>query len=564
MGSNIKDLWKNNRRFRIWTRILTGISIVFFLGVIGISMYLNGLVNRRLKEVVQESSDGLYQLKYSRVSVNALTGNLTIYNAELIPNTTVFAQLQRGGKAPRFLVGGKVSRLVADNVRSLAFLSNRKLRIGRVAIVNPRFNLIQYRLEKDTVHDASGVYQLLSKRVKDLRIGTFNITNAIIHYQVIDTTATARTINKIEHLDLGFKDVHFGGKKDGTGYLAADDYYIRLKEYRHRTSDSLYWVGLHGFNYNSKHKRVSLDSFYVHPELSQEAFGKRVGHQASRYQFRLKDITADKFDLSTFAETGIAVIENVKVDGGAINIDMDRSLPAPREDRRNVVISQKLKTLGLPFGISVMQLQHLDLTYREYNSLTEESAVIAFKDLACKASNITNLESHVKGNGHMKLEASALFLNAQVRMDLVFDLKSAEGNFTARVSANQIEAARLNDILVPIAKIEARKGLLRKLEANLTGNQAAATGSVNLTYEDLKISLLKKDGDSLKRSGFKSMFANMMIPDDNPKDGILRTAPRVTAPRKFGRSFFSMLWSAVSLGIQEIILGKKGAAIQSP
>jgi hypothetical protein len=521
-------------------------------------------VNSRLKEVVHESSEGLYTLKYSKVRVNALTGNLTVYDAELIPDSAVFVQLQQSGKAPRFLVGGKVGRLVAHNVRSLAFLQNKKLKIGEVLIDNPRFNLIQYRLEKDTIHDASGIYQLLSKRLNDLRIGSFNIRNAIIHYQVIDTAATTRTINKIEHLDMGFTKVHFAGKKDSAGYLAADNYYIRLKDYKHRTSDSLYWVGMHGFSYNSKQQQLALDSFYVLPEYSEKAFGKKLGYQASRYNLRLKDITAEKCDLSDFAETGKMIIGNVSVGGGSASIYMDRSLPLPGEDRRNVVISQKLRTLGLPFGIQVLQLKDVSFTYREYNPLSGETISIAFTGMACKATNVTNLPARVKGNGQMKLQATALFMNAEVKAGFIFDLNSPRGHFTAHISANQIEATRLNPILAAAAKIEVRKGLLVKLQAGIRGNEAAATANVSLTYEDLKVILLKKDGDSLKKSGFKTMFANMMIPDDNPKDGVLRTASQVTARRRFGRSFFSMLWGSVSAGIQEIILGKKGVAFQSP
>ena len=54
------------------------------------------------------------------------------------------------------------------------------------------------------------------------------------------------------------------------------------------------------------------------------------------------------------------------------------------------------------------------------------------------------------------------------------------------------------------------------------------------------------------------VFANVMIFDDNPKDGTLRTANGVTIRRGFARSFFNMLWLSVSTGIQQILTKKKG------
>lgn len=559
---NLRQLWSRSRRLRIVTRIVAALFLLTGIGIAGVNIYLNRLASNRLKEAVHASTDGLYTLKYDRVRVNALTGALTVFNAELIPNTTVFRKMQQEGRSPRFLVGGKVDRLVARNVRSLAYLFSRELKVGRIIIDNPRFSLFQYRLEKDTAQNASGVYQVLAKRLNDLRIGSFNIRNAIIHYQVIDTASTKRTINKVEHLDIGFSNVHFAGK-DSARHLAAEEYSISLKEYRHRTSDSLYWIGAHGFQYNSRSRKLGLDSFRVDPVHPEKAFARRLGYQASVYRIALNSLSAENFDLSHFAETGTAAIGELNIAGGSVGIYMDRSIAGPARDKRNVVISQKLKTLGLPFNIGNLLIRSLDLSYREFNPVTEQTATIRFSKLSCKASNVTNIPAQVRRNNEMKVLANALFMGAEMRADFVFDLNSPQGAFTSNVNVNQIEAARLNEILVPIARIEARKGLLRQLKAAVRGNENAASANVHLTYEDLKINLLKEDGDSLKKAGFKTMFANMLIPDENPKNGVLRTASQVTVRRRLGRSFFSMVWAVLSAGIQEIILGKKATAFQS-
>ena len=78
-----------------WGKLLIILLLLFAIGAIGVSIYLTRMVNGRLRELVLESSNGLYKLDYSKVSVNALTGNLSVYDARLTPDTTVFAQLQQ-------------------------------------------------------------------------------------------------------------------------------------------------------------------------------------------------------------------------------------------------------------------------------------------------------------------------------------------------------------------------------------------------------------------------------------------------------------------------------------
>jgi hypothetical protein len=158
----------------------------------------------------------------------------------------------------------------------------------------------------------------------------------------------------------------------------------------------------------------------------------------------------------------------------------------------------------------------------------------------------------------MKVALNCSFLKSAVNARFEFDLSRPDGSFTSWVRANQIEAYQLNPILAPVAKIEARKGMLRQLEAIVHGNENHATANVSLKYDGLKIDMLEVAGDSLIKKGLRSVFANILILDDNPKDGVLRTANGVFIRRGFGRSFFNMIWLSVSTGVQQIIAKKKG------
>jgi hypothetical protein len=548
---------RKGRRFPVWSKILIGFVLFFMLATIAVSIYLSGLLNRRLREMVAESSHGLYKLDYRKVNVNALTGNLSIHDVELMPDTAVLSRLRHANESPRFLVGGKAEKLQLKNVRWLSYLINNKLIIGKLLIDQPHFNVTQYHQQKDSARKYRSIYELISKHVKDLRIGLFGIRDAVVNYQVTYADGQSRTMNKIEHLDIGFTRIHFD-KEAGKPGLVADDYNIQLKDYRHRTTDSLYWIGVSGFDYNSRQKKLKLASFYVEPRFSDEEFSKRLKEQETKSKMKLENLVAHGFDMSLLAEEGKAIVPELHIGRGIVDIYMDRALPKPGADQVNAAISQKILNLGFPFTMQVMKLNNIQLMYREFQPLSARTAVIAFENVSGQGTNITTIPEHISRNALMKFTLNGRFLKAPINATFEFDLSKTDGTFKSWLKATQIEADQLNPILVPVAKIEARKGLVKELEATVHGTADLASADVNLMYEGLKINILKIEGDSMVKKGLPSMFANLFILDDNPKDGVLRTANDIVQKRGFGRSFFNMLWGSIAVGIQQIIAKKQG------
>lgn len=536
---------------------MIGIVLLFILGTIAISIYLSGLVNRRLREMVAESSNGLYKLEYRKVSVNALTGNLSIHDVELLPDTTILTQLRQARAEPRFIVGGKVEKLQFKSVRWLGYLLNNKLTIGKLLIDQPDLSVIQYHQQKDSTRNNRSIYDLISKQMKDLRIGLFSIRDAVVNYQVAYADGRSNTLNKIEHLNIGFTKIHFD-KQPGKPSLIAEDYNIKLKDYRHRTTDSMYWIGISGFDYNSRQKKLKLASFYVEPRYAEKEFSKRLKSQQTRYNMKLENLVAQEFNMSLLAEEGRAIFPDVQIGKGIVDIYMDRGLPKPGKDQVNAAISQKILNLGFPLAIQALKLSNIQLKYREFEPVSERIAVIPIENVSGQFSNITTLPEYISRNALMKFSLTGRFLQAAVTARFEFDLSKTDGSFKTWLKTNEIEADQLNPILVPVAKIEARKGVLKQLEATVHGTADVASADVNLVYEGLKINLLKIEGDSLVKKGLPSMFANLFILDDNPKDGVLRTANNVVLKRGFGRSFFNMLWGSIAMGMQQIIAKKKG------
>lgn len=536
------------KKVPVWGRIVMVLVLIVAVGIIGVNMYLARLINGRLRQMVAGSSHGLYKLDYSDLSVNALTGSISLKNVSLTPDSNVFAQLKQ-----HYLAGGKTKKLSLRNVHWLSYLNSKDLSIGKILVDKPEFNVTQYNRE-DSSKNPLNIYDLLSKEVHDLHIGSFSMNDAVINYQIADTSAQSRTVNKIEHLDLNFTDIRFNKENR----LAADDYRLQLKEYKHLTGDSLYWIGIKGFDYNSKKEELKLQSFFVQPRYSDKEFSKKVSTQTVVYNMNLQDIVAKGFDLSVFMDKGRAIVPEMQIGKGLVDVYLDRALPRPGADQVNVCISQKMMNLGVPFMIKLLKLGSINVKYREYETLTDRLAEIGFDQMTGQATNITSIPEFIAKDPMMKVSLNCTFLQSGINAKFEFDLSRPDGSFSSWVKAGQLDAEKLNPILAPVAKIEARQGMLHQMEATVRGNQNGATANVDLKYDGLKIDMLKMESDSLIKKKMASVFANVLIFDDNPKDGMLRTANGVFIRRGFGRSFFNMIWLSVSTGITQILTKKKG------
>jgi len=100
-----------------------------------------------------------------------------------------------------------------------------------------------------------------------------------------------------------------------------------------------------------------------------------------------------------------------------------------------------------------------------------------------------------------------------------------------------------------LARME--RGTINKLHFNITGTDSMSDGSVLLLYDNLKISLLKKDEEegTLNKKVLVSLFANFVMKNSNSGEN-----PRVVEvhfDRILNKSFFNLIWKTIFTGIKQ-------------
>jgi hypothetical protein len=105
-----------------WPLILTLIIVLLVAGAYyAYQNYLGGdkwkpLLQAQLKELVTKSSDSLYHIEYSDFDLNITSGNATLTDFKLVPDTAVYNKLVALKKAPDNLFILSVKKLSIKNV----------------------------------------------------------------------------------------------------------------------------------------------------------------------------------------------------------------------------------------------------------------------------------------------------------------------------------------------------------------------------------------------------------------------------------------------------------------
>jgi hypothetical protein len=115
-------------------------------------------------------------------------------------------------------------------------------------------------------------------------------------------------------------------------------------------------------------------------------------------------------------------------------------------------------------------------------------------------------------------------------------------------------AATFNVLAEPMGPARLEDGVVNSLKFNLAGNNSQMNGTVQLLYEDLKVSLLEKDKNSstFDKKGLTSFVANIKIKNANPGKNKEPRVAQLNYRRDITKSLFNMAWKSLFDGVREI------------
>jgi hypothetical protein len=123
----MRPVWK-------WVLGIIGAILIILISVVWYySRNWKPIVETKLKEVVHNSTNGLYSLHYDDLDLNIGLGNVTLTNAELIPDSAVYQKMILTKDAPNNRFHIKLKKLKVRRFNLMDVLTNKKLHIKSIS-----------------------------------------------------------------------------------------------------------------------------------------------------------------------------------------------------------------------------------------------------------------------------------------------------------------------------------------------------------------------------------------------------------------------------------------------
>ncbi|MDB5018841.1 MAG: hypothetical protein JWQ84_3673 [Mucilaginibacter sp.] len=548
---------------RIWPFVL--LTIVVIICGSGYYLYHNYLagnrwkpiLQQRLKELVVQSSDSLYHIEYSDFDLNITSGNATLSDFRLVPDTNVYNKLVALKKAPDNLFILSVKKLSIQNVGARKAYQEKILNIDNISIEKPSLTIINKRYAfNDTVKvgKPKSPYQIIKSIFKQVRIDSISLKDISLNY--INKSKPVTKSTALKHLDINISDIVIDSLsgKDPNRFYYTKGVDVTVHDYHIATPDSLYEADLKKIYFSTSQRKIVLDKVTFLPRYNRIDFYKKTGVAGDIYTLKFKQIAINDIDLQSFLRDQVLYAGTMDIIKPDVQIYSNNAYKGKKTSKVGKDPQQALQNVALDMRLQRLNIKNATINYSETDATSGATGEILFTHTNGYILNVTNDDDQKKINPYMRAYINTRFMDAgSLQVNFKFNLRAKDGAFNYSGELGKFDGKILDKLVKPLALVHVQSADIEKLTFNVNASNYSGKGKLEFYYKNLNIQLLKKvEGKpGLQKQGLVSMLANkLIIANNNPDNkGNFRPGP-IDLKRDPTISFFSFLYKGLLDGLK--------------
>ena len=515
------------------------------------------LLQAKLKELVLRSSDSLYHIEYSDFDLDIASGDATLSDFKLVPDTNVYNKLVAIKKAPDNLFILNVKSLTIKNIGARKAYREKILDIDNISIEKPQLTIINKRYDfNDTVKvgKPKTPYEVIKKVFKQLRIDSISLKDISVNYINKSNPVTKQTAIKNLDIDISNITIDSLSARDTGRFYYTKGINITLHNYKIATPDSMYFATLRTVFFSTAQRKIVLDKVALTPRYSRTAFYQKTGRSGDIFNLAFKKIDINDIDLQRFLREQKLYAGTLDVANAKVNIYSNNAFKGKKSMKIGKDPHQALQKVALDMRLKRLNIKNTSVIYSETDANTQATGIISFTNTNGYILNATNDADIEKNNPFMTAHIKTTFMGAApLAVNFKFNLTDKKGAFNYAGSLGSFDGRILDKLVKPLALVHVQSADVQRLDFNVDANNYYGKGKLEFYYKNLNVQLLKKvDGKTeLQKQGLISKLANaLVINNDNPdKKGNFREGP-IDLKREPTTSFFSFLYKALLDGLK--------------
>lgn len=551
---------KNFRIVKYVAAVLLPLSIISTALSWYYSEKLRPTMTAELKDLVLSATDSLYRIEFSTIRTNWITGNASLYDVNIIPDTTVLKRLNARQTGPNNVYTIRVKRLMIRGFHPFTLYRKNKLHIDELLFLKPDIvmsNKQQAYNENKPPRPRSNPYTYISKYLAELHVDDVSLRD--IKFKYINNNQEQPVADSLSNLNITLKDwlIDPTSAEDPKRLYLLKDVVLSMNNYVYATADSMYHIKMNKLDFRASTGRLKIRQFAVIPRHAEMDFAKVAGFAKDRFNIALNQISLGGINFPLYLSTQELFAKNMNIENGFVAVFNNNELPGKGIPKRGKFPHQLLQTLRGVVTVQKLKLDNIDISYSEYDSDSKEKGILTFNNTSGLISNLTNSPKYKKLNPVMSADLHSSFMNkGALDVGFKFHLTARHGFYKYKGSLRNMDGRVLNKVTRPLAMLQIKSGYIDDLSFDIRANENIASGKLDFRYHNLGVRLLERPQDSerLVKKGWLSFLANNLIINSGNPD---RNGKYVSATINYRRaptaSFFNFLYKSLFQGIRHSI-----------
>ena len=535
------------------------LALICIAVIVFVRVWLDPLLKEKLEDMTTESSQGMYQLKLDRLHINLFAGTAELNKIQLSTDSTRWDSIrQMNPDETPLKVELKIRRLKIKNLHLIQYWRTKELSLNKILVYDPEIALVSIQdtalskpVQKDSIQQRGldRLPILLASFAKSIHIRAIKAINGKM--SIHTTKGTKSSYQQADSLNLSLTNINLtANDTTETGRaLYADHILLSLRNYELYPTGDLYGYRINSATVDGRNGVTKLDIVTILPKLSDIEFMQRLKLRTPRLKIRMKEILIHELDLFRALHKKELSMESVIVESARIDVYQNKNLPLSRHKRMPHELFRSIKPY---LNIDTILLRNSNILYTEYHG-TEEGQ-IEFEKVNGVILNITNDTLKMTEATPARIDARAELMGAGL-LDLSLQLPLLAPDFRCDYTANlgQIDMTYLNRLVEDQNKFRVESGMAERIILKVQVRNGIARGTVEASYNDLKISVLRSKNGRKKK--IISVVANLLLRNNNERgDGSPFKVGKVYYRREPTDGILRYIWRSAQTGLMETLV----------
>jgi hypothetical protein len=547
---------------KVARRLLKIAAVLLLVVIAGLAVFANfflePLLRKKLHSLIVQGSDSLYVYELGNLKASFLGGNLRVEDLKVRLEPGHYEKLRFQHALPSLTVEMNMKRGEIRGIGFLALLMGRKVVIEEIYSRDADIRLIRQIPDTQKVVVKPPLWKAIQPAIAAINIRKVNLDGIKFLYKPRDTAQSFKL--QFDRFDAQLRDIRI----DSTAALDtnrigfASNLLLRLHDMKYRTADSSYKLKAEWITFSSTDRSLVIDSFRMQPTLDKKDFYRYYGLQASLYDLSFVKVRLARFSLDRFINNNVLEADSMVLEVPKLLVYLDKTQEKQFKSKIGSYPHQKLMGAVARVHIGHLAMRDAAITYTEKNGKTGEEGTLQLSDVDLAVQNATNDPEWIARNPLCTAAATGRILNGSpLAIRFRFYLDSTNGRFDTEGSIENVSAAQLSSISVPLANTEIPSLQIHRLAFSIKAADYEATANVQMRYNNLSVLMRKTDetGRTTERGFLNTLLNRFAMYPHNPMPGAAeRHATGVRHLRLTTQSFFGVIWKSIFTGMQQLML----------